>query len=138
MDFKEILKEKGIKATKTRLAVLNLLDKSDQPLAATTIFHDLKNQKIKIDLATIYRIIEKFIGLKIVKQVDFREGMLRYELAGDHHHHLICQSCGDVSSYHGECLSEVEKVIKEKYKFNVAEHVLEFFGTCDNCQKELI
>jgi len=138
MDFKQLLKQKGIKATKSRLAVLNLMDKNDQPLSATIIFDDLKKQGIKIDLATIYRIIEVFMGLKILKQVDFREGMLRYELTGDHHHHLICQSCGDIKGYHGECLTEVEQIIKQKYKFNVTEHVLEFFGKCDNCQKELL
>jgi Fur family ferric uptake transcriptional regulator len=138
MDFKQLLKQKGIKATKSRLAVLNLLDKGDQPLSATIIFDDLKKQGIKIDLATIYRIIEVFMGLKILKQVDFREGMLRYELSGDHHHHLICQSCENIEGYHGECLTEVEQIIKEKYKFNVTEHVLEFFGKCDNCQKELL
>jgi Fur family transcriptional regulator, ferric uptake regulator len=134
MEFKQLLKEKGIKTTKSRIAVLNLLDSSKQPLAATQIFHNLKNKSFKIDLATIYRILEKFLSINIVKQVDFREGKLRYELTGDHHHHLVCQGCGNVEGYRGECLAQVEKTIKDKYKFNVTEHVLEFFGTCHNCQ----
>jgi Fur family ferric uptake transcriptional regulator len=134
MNIQKILQENGLKATKSRVALIALLEKVDQPVDAHHIFHQLKDTKIAVDLATVYRILEKFLSLGIVKQIDFREGKLRYELAGDHHHHLVCQDCGDIKPFHGKCLGEVEKVIEQHYKFRVTEHILEFFGKCQKCQ----
>lgn len=134
MDSLAILKNSGIKITKSRMAVLNVLQITSHPLDALAIFGILKNKKIKIDPATVYRILEKLLSVGVVRQVDFREGKLRYELVGDHHHHLVCQNCGKIDDYSGNCLDEIEKEILKRHRFIVRDHALEFFGICRSCQ----
>jgi Fur family ferric uptake transcriptional regulator len=51
----------------------------------------------------------------------------------NHHHHLVCNSCGKIEDIR---LNE-QKFIKEvavKSQFLVDHHHLEFFGYCSNCQ----
>lgn len=134
MDPLAILKKSGIKVTKSRMAVLTVLQSTDYPLDALKIFDVLKSKKIKIDPATVYRILERLLSVGVVKQVDFREGKLRYELAGDHHPHLVCQVCGDIKPYHGQYIVEMKKEILNNHKFMVKDHTLEFFGICKKCQ----
>ena len=130
---KEII-GKGIKATKARLAVLKLLKDEDRPLDVNEIYNSVKVGGTDLDLVTVYRVLDKLKEVKLVRQVDFREGKLRYEAVGKHHHHLICNKCKSVQAFYGKCLSETESKIKDKYQFEVVEHVLEFYGVCKACR----
>jgi Fur family transcriptional regulator, ferric uptake regulator len=69
-------------------------------------------------------------------QIQFQEGKLRYELAGkEHHHHLVCENCGKIEDVLSRVIPALEEEIKNKHKFLVKRHSLEFFGLCEDCQK---
>lgn len=93
------------------------------------------NEHDSVDKVTIYRILETFYKKDLVKRLEFGEGKYRYELAGDDHHHLICESCGKVEDISDCHISELEKEISQKKKFLVKRHQLEFFGVCSSCQR---
>jgi Fur family ferric uptake transcriptional regulator len=76
---------------------------------------------------------EIFVQHDIVKQVDFQDGKRRYEIEGEHHHHLICTNCGRVQPIHEPCIAVSEQSVKDKYGFTITRHQLEFFGICDKC-----
>jgi Fur family transcriptional regulator, ferric uptake regulator len=136
MKFKQLLKNKELKSTKARIEILKLIFNQSKPSDINQIHEDLSNQGFKFNLATVYRVLEKFNQVNLVNQVDFREGKLRYEIAGDHHHHhLVCKKCKSVEDIYGECLQKVEALISKKYKFVAVEHALEFFGVCQTCQE---
>mgnify|MGYP000689594751 CR=1 FL=1 len=129
----EILRHAGLKVTKNRLAVLDLLVRSKKPLSVEDIFKKLKNA----DQVTIYRILNQFVLNDIIYQTDFRSGKAYFEFQDHHHHHIVCKSCGDLEEVE-VCLPEkfIEKVQKSSSKFKkVSDHALEFFGTCGKCDK---
>jgi Fur family ferric uptake transcriptional regulator len=129
----EILKSVGMKVTKNRLAVLDLLVTSKKPLSVEDIFKKLKTA----DQVTIYRILNQFVLNDVVYQTDFRSGKAYFEFQDHHHHHIVCKSCGDLEEVE-ICLPEkfIEKVQKSSSKFRkVSDHALEFFGTCGKCDK---
>src|SRR3989344_3323191 len=94
--FLELLKEKGYSLTRPRREILNAL--STSPLSVQEIEKKLRGKESKIDLVTIYRNLEIFIKLELVRKIQFEEKKARYELIAEsgHHHHVVCQNCGAV------------------------------------------
>jgi Fur family ferric uptake transcriptional regulator len=134
MNFKTVLQDQHLKITPARLAVLHYLDEQEQPLAVDEIIRHIKEEHEEADRATIYRILEMFAEKGLITRLEFGEGKYRYELAGDDHHHLICERCGkfeDISDCNIELL---EKEILKKKQFLVKRHSLEFYGVCQQCQ----
>jgi Fe2+ or Zn2+ uptake regulation protein len=74
---------------------------------------------------------------KFIQEVEFGDGKKRYEIAINrpHHHHVICLNCKRVEDIplEKELLSQ-EKLIEDLTKYRLTEHMLEFFGLCENCK----
>ena len=137
--MKDLLKEKGLKATPARLAILQIFSKSKVPITAEEIFLDLKKTKDNEDVneATVYRTLTHFEEAGILTKVDLRKGSACFELAKEHHHHIACLKCDTVEDFESR---EVEKVLgkiaRNSSKFiNIKQHSLELFGLCKACYK---
>ena len=103
--FKELLKEKGLKMTRQRLVVLEVLaENPEQHLTAEDIYERVKAANPDIGLATVYRTVQLLLELELIDRINLDDGFVRYEI-GDimgkkqhhhRHHHLICLKCGRV------------------------------------------
>lgn len=123
--------------TRTRQAVLALLERTRQPLSATEIFGRLHEDKVSIDLVTVYRTLHVLKDLGLVVQLDLhQEGLSRYELkeGRKHHHHIRCQICGHIVDLLLCPLKKVTKLIEQQTQFTIDDHTLEFTGLCPECQ----
>ncbi|MBP9719521.1 MAG: transcriptional repressor [Candidatus Levybacteria bacterium] len=130
------LRQIDLKATPARIAVLQLLEKSDTPLDVASIIVYLQKNDVEIDPATAFRIVNMFTEKGIITPIQFNEGKLRYELSSKAaHHHLVCEHCGNIEDISDCNIKELEKEIQKKKGFVVKHHSLEFFGLCRNCQK---
>lgn len=134
MNQQKILKAKGLKSTEARVALLKLFNKEQNPLDVISIVSSLKSSEVKADQATVYRILEVLTQKGLINRLEFGEGKYRYELQKSHHHHLICQNCGEIEDTEGNFIDQIEKEIRVKKGFLVKSHSLEFFGLCKNCQ----
>ena len=142
--FEKLLREKGLKVTTQRLAVLTVLSqKPDSHLTAEEIYDLVRVSNPEIGLATVYRTIQVLLELKIVDRIYLDDGYVRYELGhvyededSHHHHHLICIKCGRVMSFQGELLEDFEKRIEDKTGFQIQDHDVKLYGYCVNCLKK--
>ncbi len=131
------LRATGRRMTRTRKAVLSLLEGTQQPLSASEIFLQLQKDQIAIDLVTVYRTVNVLKELGLVVQLDLhQEGQSRYELkeGRKHHHHIRCQMCGKIVDLLLCPLKKLTKLIEERTQFVVEDHTLEFSGFCPKCQ----
>ncbi len=134
-DYKNELRQASLKVTPVRLAVLQLLEDSEKPVAVNTIIDYLKEREIDANPATVFRIVNMFTDKGITRQIQLNEGKFRYELSNkEDHHHLICEQCGAIEDISDCSIGELEKEIQHKKNFLVKKHSLEFFGLCKNCQ----
>lgn len=139
--FKEILKEKGLKVTKQRTKVLEVLSNSpDNHLTAEEIYELVKVDCPEIGLATVYRTIQLLLELGLVDRINLDDGFVRYEIgkmdqdkSKHHHHHLICLECGRVMSFEDDLLDELETRIMENVSFKVLDHEVKLYGKCKEC-----
>ena len=73
-----------------------------------TVYVLVKEVAPDIGLATIYRTLDLFTELDLLKRLDFGDGRNRYELNDEEfahfHHHLICVKCGKVSEFEDDML----------------------------------
>ena len=82
-------------------------------------------------MVTVYRTLGLLCELGIARSLNLGDGP-RYELAGDHHHHLVCDFCGDVSEF-VECPLDLERVSLGGSGFEVRSHSVEIYGRCAAC-----
>lgn len=137
-NYGEILSKAGYKLTKPRREIMKVLqENSAQHLSAEEIHNKLREKGSKVGLATVYRTVETFCEIGLLNSLSFDEARKRYELEDqeDHHHHLICLSCGYIVEFSDDLLKDFMASIEKKYNFKVTDHVLKYLGYCQQCQK---
>lgn len=125
-----------MRLTKGCKKVLQVLESVHELSSAQDIHGLMRNEDDKAPgLTTVYRSLESLVSAGLVQAVDLGDGERRYELVkpGEHHHHLVCDSCR-ASVHLDQCLiEELEDGIRNKYGFQVKGHILEIFGVCKGC-----
>jgi Fur family transcriptional regulator, ferric uptake regulator len=117
----------GYKTTPQRVAVLRALaEEQHQTLG------EVRARCPEVGLVTVYRALDLFGELGIVRRLDLGDGA-RYELAEDHHHHMICESCGDISEFE-ECPLDQKLLPVGSPGFEVRAHSIEVYGRCAGCR----
>jgi Fur family transcriptional regulator, ferric uptake regulator len=84
----------------------------------------------EVGLVTIYRTLDLLAEIGAVRRLDLGDGP-RYELAEDHHHHLVCESCGAVSEFE-RCPLDLRGL--GGIDFEITAHTLEIYGRCAGCK----
>jgi len=71
----------------------------------------------------------------LCRQVDFGDGVLRYEhnYKHEHHDHLICVKCGRFEEIYSPELEEIQRELVTKYGYVQQSHELQIFGLCPEC-----
>lgn len=138
--IKQKLHDASYKLTPQReTTVLVLLENEKDHLSAEEIYMLAKLKSPDIGLATVYRTLEVLTELKILDKISFTDGLARYDMrkegAKHFHHHLLCLECGDIEEIEEDLLTEVEKVVEQRFMFQVSDHRLTFHGVCKNCQQ---
>jgi Fur family transcriptional regulator, zinc uptake regulator len=131
---KQLLRECGFRATPRKITILNALEESNRPLAVAEL-HD-KIGRSTLDQATLYRNLEAFVASGIARRVDLQQGRAHYyELARDHHHHLVCAQCGKVKDIDVCNFEETSKhALRQAKEFvSIQNHVFELIGLCKLC-----
>lgn len=140
-EVKKLLKEKGLKVTAQRLAVLEAVaSRPEEHLTAEEIFTLVKVSCPDIGLATVYRTIQLLNELNLIDRISFDDGFVRYEIGSapdreqrHRHHHLICRKCGRVFSFQEDLLEELEAKITATTGFAIVNHEVKFYGYCKEC-----
>lgn len=136
VNYKSWLKDKGIKITAHKLAVLEILVQN-RHIDANAILEKLRSQHSEISLATIYRILSVFEAEEIVDKLNFSNGQAIYELShpdSEHHDHLICTECGKIEEFHNEELEMLQLQITKAKQFRITTHTLNIYGICHQCK----
>jgi Fur family ferric uptake transcriptional regulator len=135
--YSELLKKEGLKNTKHRNSILEIIEKSDQPISAEQIYLTLKEKNTSINLSSVYRILDSLVAKEIViKASILGEAKALFELNRlEHKHHLICSGCKKMFLVDGCPMDEYEKQLRNKLGFAVTGHKLEIYGICKECKE---
>ncbi len=121
--------------TKTKRAFAEIIDSSPTPLTAADLLIEAKKRGLRANKTTAYRFLANATKLGEVSEVDFGDGVKRYEHThGAHHHHVVCTQCDTVAEVEIESeLVRLSRAIALASGFSVEKHQVEFFGRCPSC-----
>jgi len=112
------------------------LGKSGAVFSADDLIKKLHKSNPRIGRATVYRSIEKLVGMKVLDRIDFADGTHYFRLcgSGSHHHHLACTKCRRVVEL-DFCLEEDQiAAIGRQQRFSIEGHAITLFGLCRECR----
>ena len=132
------LQDKGNRITKVRKEIVRIFSQISKPLSASEVEEILIKSGLSVNKTTIYRELQFLLinGYLIEiylhpKQVSYESSELR------HHHHLVCDGCGEIDNVTNCLAEELEKDVYKKKGFMIERHTLEFYGTCASCTREV-
>ncbi|MER0122523.1 Fur family transcriptional regulator [Streptococcus sp. ZJ93] len=129
------LKEKGVRMTETRKAVIRyLIDSSDHP-SAEMIYKDLRPNYPNMSLATVYN------NLKVLVEEGFVTELKRnndtttyYDFMGHDHLNVICERCGKITDLIAENMPSLEHQVEAQTGYQITKELLTIYGICPDCQ----
>jgi len=133
----EALGAAGYRRGGARASLIALLDEQRCALSAAEIEETLgaADGGRPVARASIYRILEELEGLKLVTRVEVGHGLARFEAhrSEGHHHHMVCDACGDVIPFEDPDLERSIQRLAQRLTFAVAEHDVVLHGSCAAC-----
>jgi Fur family ferric uptake transcriptional regulator len=132
------LKQRGVRLTRQRQILLELIDKTGGHLDAERLFTLAKERDPKLNRVTVYRTLKMLKNGGLVDELD----LMHY--GGDQHYyetrlkqehaHAICLRCGKVEEFFGEPLQRLRKQVETHLGFQVLLARTEVGGYCSHCQ----
>ena len=124
------------KPTRQQAAVADLLDKCDDFTSAQTVHARLREAGAGVGLATVYRTLQAMVEAGTVDMLRTDDGEAVYRACStDHHHHLVCRSCGRTVEVEGPAVERWTDRVAAEHGFSDVTHSLEIFGTCAECSR---
>ena len=138
INLSEYLSAKGLRSTSQRDAIVKLFMAAGRHLSAEELHERVKKAHTGISYATVYRTLKLLSEAGLAKENRFDDGFTRYEYnsADDHHDHLICTRCGEISEFENDKIEALQLDVAKKKGFKVRNHKLEIYGLCAKCQRK--
>ena len=134
--FRQYLKEKGLLVSRQREQVLAAFIKTKNHPTVDDIYNTIRKKNLKIGLATVYRTMRVICDCGLAREVDFGDGLRRFEhkYRHQHHHHLVCIKCGRVIEVTSNQIESLQKKLAEQHNFTPTKDTMKIFGICSKCR----
>lgn len=128
----------GIRATRQRQVVIEALDELDTFCSAQEVHAALAERGETVGLATVYRTLQLFADAGGLDALRGDDGETRYRQCSrdQHHHHLVCRSCGHTEEVADSGVELWAHNVASERGFTDASHTLEIFGLCAACSHD--
>jgi Fur family ferric uptake transcriptional regulator len=133
----EELRRAGFRSGGARRAVVDFLGRRDCCVSAQELHDGLRGEGRAVGIATVYRVLEQLVALRLVHRVDLGEGVARFEPAlpgGEHHHHLVCDDCGRVEPFSDPGLERALSRVAGTRGYDLDAHDVVLRGACADCR----
>ena len=134
--FRSYMRDHNLPLTHQREAIASALFYSKDHLSVEDIEAILREDRVHVGKATVYRTMDLLVRAGLVDEHDFGEGFKRFEprSARNHHEHLICLACGKVVEFTSERIERMKALIADEHCFRHHHHRLDIYGVCTECQ----
>lgn len=134
MPGEELLRARGLRVTRPRLAVLDVLAGGGH-LEVDEITRQVRRRLDSVSTQAVYDVLGALSRAGLARRIEPAGSPARYEArAGDNHHHIVCRGCGEVADVDcavgaAPCLD-----LDIAHGFEVDEAEVTFWGLCPGCQ----
>ena len=127
--FRDVLRQKRLKFTPQRVAVLEEITDGHGHRECEDIYLALKQNGKHISRATVYRTMDILVRHNFARKMELGDGRVRYEskMGSPHHDHMICVETGDIIEFFNEDLEELQEKIANEHGYTIVRHVHQLF-----------
>lgn len=133
-----LMRERGLRASAARRLVLEALFAADGPMSAEQIAEGIGGRVAASDLASVYRNLQAFHEIGLVRHVHLGHGPGLYVLAiTGEHEYLACERCGDYRALAPAELAPVRELIRRAHGYRASFTHFPIVGLCPSCAVEV-
>src|SRR6202522_800666 len=117
------LRQRGVRLTRQRRLLLDLIDQSGKHLDAESLFQLAKEKDARLNRVTVYRTLKLLKAGGLVDELD----LMHY--GGDQHYyetrlkqehaHVICMRCGKIEEFFGDLIFRMREHIETHFGYDI-------------------
>jgi Fe2+ or Zn2+ uptake regulation protein len=130
----ELLRTHGLRVTRPRLAVLDVLIQGGH-LEVDEITQQVRERIESVSTQGVYDVLGALSRSGLARRIEPAGSPARFEArVGDNHHHVVCRSCGTIEDV--DCAVDERPCLDPgtSHGFEVDEAEVTFWGLCPACQ----
>ena len=135
--LQKTLREKGIRLTRQRRVILEVMDTAEQHLDVDQILERAQKMDPAVHLVTVYRTIDLLKKEGLIDELDLlhlRGDRHYYETHGPRDHiHVACLRCGKVREFESRLYEQLKEQIARDFDMQVTVSRTEVGGICNDC-----
>ncbi|MET8306365.1 MULTISPECIES: Fur family transcriptional regulator [unclassified Micromonospora] len=130
----ELLRSRGLRVTRPRLAVLDVLAGGGH-LEVDEITRQVRERLDSVSTQAVYDVLGALSRAGLSRRIEPAGSPARYEArTGDNHHHVVCRGCGEIADIDCTVGSAPCLEANVAHGFEVDEAEVTFWGLCPGCQ----
>lgn len=126
----------GTKRSRQRDRIYAILRKTRSHPTAEWVFEKVRETMPRVSLGTVYRNLHVLREQRKIQELDFGEGIKRYDAFMGPHYHFFCEDCGTVRDLEVPPLSDVNDRVQQLVTGTIRTHRLDFVGLCEECASQ--
>lgn len=138
--LQEALTKRGVRLTRQRRVLLEVMDNAERHLDADAILDRAQKLDPRVHRVTVYRTLDLLKRNGLIDELDLlhlRGGQHFYESHGPRDHiHVACLKCGTVREFESELYEKLKKQIEKDCGIQITTARTEVGGYCENCRKK--
>lgn len=132
-DVLKHLREKGVRITETRKAVIDFIIQSHDHPSADMIYQALLPAFPNMSLATVYNNLKVLIDEGFVSELKVRNDTTTYyDFMGHQHLNVICEKCGRIADMDLD-LPDVQQEATDQTGYQITKSQMVVYGICPDC-----
>ncbi len=133
-----ICERRGVRLTKLRKRILEILWDKNCPVGAYEVLDILKKERQGAAPPTVYRVLDFLVEQGLVHRIERLNAFLGCRRPDEPHtaQFLICKSCGAVAEMHDSAVDSAVRSGAEAAGFEIGAATVELEGLCPRCRAE--
>ncbi|MCL2451783.1 transcriptional repressor [Candidatus Saccharibacteria bacterium] len=133
--FREEMQNAGLRLTRNRRRIFEVLEMVDRPLTVQQIAKTLVGE---VHFTSVYRSIETLTQARLLREIP--RGFKNYYELGEmfrpHHHHVTCGHCGRSLAIDDPRIEKLMRELTLRAGLMPTHHNFEMFGVCRKCRRQ--
>jgi Fur family ferric uptake transcriptional regulator len=128
------IRARGGKATRCRIALLDVLFSADRPLSAVELASEARARTGRVDRSTAYRNIDQPVDLGVINRLHPVDGSVRFRVATGMYGRFVCDRCGSSTPLPDALARHLVREASRTAGFTVEIGDVSFRGRCGQCR----